>query len=280
MNVRSTFGIGIVLSGLWLSACIEQSSVGAVCFEDADCSNSVCIFVPGELEGLCLEEDEGCVGNAEVTRDQAIVDQSGIAGLIPTQGNVCVKLVGDLVIEAADLTSLDGLERLLEVTGDIRIRDNDTLENILGLSHLQRVGGDILVASNPALSAVEFSRLYAVQDLEVSGSNALQDLDGLESLTLVEGSLKVAGNPNLRSMAGLSSLLSIGANLEIHDNATLEELGFERLSSVDGQIAIYLNPNLPQCEALALADELGNSAATINTNDESASCVDVSVIAE
>ena len=101
----------------------------------------------------------------------------------------------------------------------------------------------------------------------------LTDLDGLNGVTSLTGygsnceiedaPLTISGNSALTNVDGLSNLHSLigGAmigTLFIVDNAALTNLdGLQALTSaVDGPLEIGNNPDLPQCEACDLVDQL------------------------
>ncbi len=85
------------------------------------------------------------------------------------------------------LTSLDGLERLTTVSGDLYLQNNDVLTSLEGLRALESVGEDLDIAFG-----------------------MMADLTGLENLREVGGSFAVTDVPSLSSLEGLQALTSVG----------------------------------------------------------------------
>jgi hypothetical protein len=96
----------------------------------------------------------------------------------------------------AELTSVDGLERLTQITGAIEIQYHPKLTSLVGLGHLTYAG-------------------Y----LFVQGNGALSELTGLEHLAAIGSNLLLEDNNALSSLAGLSALASVGGDVKIERNA-------------------------------------------------------------
>ena len=141
---------------------------------------------------------------------------------------------GDLVIRRSELTNLDLLRCIREITGTLHIYDNDALVDVSGLWWVERLGGDLIVADNDAL--VEFDALAKVRETEreqpepsktvnhgiVFIRNAsLERIRGLAELERITGDLVLRSNPALVSLEGLGSLREVGYALAVNHNASL-----------------------------------------------------------
>ena len=107
-------------------------------------------------------------------------------------------ITGNLSIVDTSLTSLEGLECLNHVGGNLYIDNNDSLTNLEGLNNLTSVGG-----------------------LYIRYNDSLTSLEGLNNLTSVGGSLYIVFNDSLTSLEGLSRLCFIGQNFKIEENHEL-----------------------------------------------------------
>jgi|GEM_PF-6629178 len=103
----------------------------------------------GALQTLADAECESLNGDlviGENFRGNALTSLEGL--------ETVVQIRGDLVITNLDVTSLQGLEGLREVEGDIRITYNDDLRELDALSDVARVGGDLALSYNLRLTSL------------------------------------------------------------------------------------------------------------------------------
>ncbi len=119
---------------------------------------------------------------------------------------------GDLIISGPDISYLDSLYPITNISGKLKIFVCGDLVNFEGLNNLVTVGGDV----------------------EIFNLVSLLNFEGLNSLTTINGNLMIGAgsilNQSLESLNGLSSLDSIGGTLEVRDNNSL--LSLEGLSSL------------------------------------------------
>lgn len=113
-----------------------------------------------------------------------------------------------------DVTDLQFLRCLGEITGGLWVSDNPDLETLSGLENLEVVGasgsGDNFVV--------------------ISGNGSLRSLEGLGSLEEL-GVLSIEDNPVLESMEGLSSLGRV-TELSVQRNDSLSVVGLRALDTV------------------------------------------------
>jgi hypothetical protein len=194
------------------------------------------------------------------------------------------ELGGDLTLqENPNLESLEGLSGLSAISGTFLLGGNPRLASLSGLSNL-RQAGSFAFGSLPLLTNFAgLARLTTLtRGMELFDLPALANLQGLESLTSVGGNVQLRELSGLSSLSGLNGLtrvdgvltlqslpllrdlsgpgaLSATNGVEIYGNATLASLaGMAALSSVgSGQLVIRNNPQLPGCEAEALANQIG-----------------------
>jgi hypothetical protein len=148
-------------------------------------------------------------------------DVEGLEGFLCVTGSLVVGSMphepdstGSGIQEPFELSvgvfTLDGLEDLEIVEGDVHIAGNTLLVSIEGLSGLQAVGRE-----------VRFQK-YPRGDLIIHQNGLLRDLDGLSSLTLVGASFVVSNNSILNDIDGASALERVGWELKFLDNPELD----------------------------------------------------------
>jgi len=193
-------------------------------------------------------------------------------------------VTGSLIIDA-DVESLEGLDMLTTIGGDLRISWNPHIKNLTGLKSLTSIGGlSITYTSLTSLSGLEniistggnlniwgnnaLTSLSGLENLtsvsgdlyigDVNGGNALTNLTGLENLTSVGGNLHIVWNDTLTSLNGLANLTSVGGRLSISGNDALTNLsGLENITSIGGDLEIYSNPSLTNLSGLENITSVG-----------------------
>ena len=148
----------------------------------------------------------------------------------------CTEIEGDVTINGDDITNLNGLNVLTNISGDFLIGElyspgpvNPALINLTGLENLTSIGGSLTLRGNSVLSG----------------------LNGLENLVYLGGDLRIGGayvwgpwpgcngNPSLSSLAGLDNLTTVGGTVEIYCNDLLPDFtGLESLITIEGSLNI------------------------------------------
>jgi hypothetical protein len=213
----------------------------------------------------------------------------------------CTEITGDLRIEGNGLADLDGVAPIERIGGELSITRTDSLTSV-ALPRLMTVGtltvevndalsslslpaltktGSFVISSNKALTSLSLPKLTTadgIGNMMTSGimdNAALAHLD-LPRLTTVGSGLLISYNLELTSLAGLSTLTTVGGDLYVVGNAGLTALGLPVLTDLRGNLIIEDNAELPQCQAVALQARLvangWTGAATICGNDATATC--------
>ena len=104
--------------------------------------------------------------------------------------------------------------------GVIHVRGNRQLTNIEGLSKLTQVSGTLQLKLNSLLDLDGFSSLTSAGGLTIDHEGWLTNLDGLSNLTDVLGDLYIYGN-GLITIDGLSALARVGGDLWLLQNKHL-----------------------------------------------------------
>ena len=202
---------------------------------------------PSELSCVC-----GVAGDL-VVRDTDLSSIDGLDGL--------VGVAGDVIIDAnPNLTGLEGLSALTSVRGDLVVSDNDDLASLVGLGGVRSVDGSVEVQHNAILTGLMgLSSLGSIgEDMHVSGNPSMEQADGLESLLVIGGDLEVSDNASMKAMSGLAQLEAVGGDVEVSGNLVLRGItGLTSLAAVSGSMGVTDNPELLAVgglEALTVVD--------------------------
>jgi hypothetical protein len=164
--------------------------------------------------------------------------------------------------------TLDGLESLKTIGGSLIIggqawSGNPYLGNISGLSNLDHVGGDIQIMGSEWLQ--DLNGLEKIDSVfgsitigyDVSGENlALKSMKGLDNLKYVQGDLVVESCPVLNDLSALSSLTSIEGTLRLTELDALEDVSAIYTLQDLGGLVIELLPRLKKLEGPENIDSL------------------------
>lgn len=171
---------------------------------------------------------------------------------------------GSLTIEAAAVTSLDGLQTLAEVDGGMVIRDNASLEQLAFQPYLS-LFGDVTIENNDvlvSLAGAEFigACVSCFDDGEAttgdpgdpgsggdeSGGEA-GSADGADEPTpggTFYGNILIAENDVLVDISALGNLVYAWQSVRLRGNAALASIAALRLQQVQGDLEIANQPAL------------------------------------
>ena len=165
-------------------------------------------------------------------------------GDVNTIGPTLIGAIGDLSIHydvpinpITDLSLLSGISSV----NTLNIYSNEFLPSLNGLDNLTSINGDLLIHNNPALTDISaLDQINTVENLEVLGNVSLANLSGLDGLFQIHGSLYIGGNDVLTDMSALQNLNIIKGALKVSFNKKLKDL-----SGLEGVSLIGTDPNLP-----------------------------------
>ena len=160
------------------------------------------------------------------------------------------QLKGNLLIREIDLLeSFNGLEQLTDIDGNLEIIYNNALKDIDGLNNLGEVGGNIVIRNIWYLEDIKFTNLtYVGGNFEISENSTLDEITGMENLLKIGGELKITKTDRI---TGFNNLTSIGG-LTLINNYVLNNI--ESLQNLTVLNNLYLENN----QLLASLDFLSN----------------------
>jgi len=231
------------------------------------------------LEGL-----NSIDGGLSISDNDTLANFSGLEAL--------TSIGGDLSINNNDaLTNLSGLEGLDSIAGNLSISYNDSLFNCetdVICNYLSNPTGSVSIynnangCDNPAeiadscgftIPCLPYGNYYFKSQVDIdhfqvdypgctelngivsiNGVN-INNLNGLNEVTSIEGSLFISRNDTLSSLSGLEALTSIGGYLSIWDNDALTSISkLEGLTSIGGELRINDNDSLSSLSGLENID--------------------------
>ncbi|MGG6230494.1 YARHG domain-containing protein [Tenacibaculum sp. SDUM215027] len=221
------------------------------------------VVYPKDLDTFLQGEYTTIEGNLEIYKT-SLTNLAQLKSLKVVKGNVYIGIYDykrDLEEGNESLTSLEGLDNLTEVSGELVIRDNESLDNIDALKKLKKVH-QLNISYNPMLKSIEgLSNLSGelLGGLQVYKNKRLQDISQLSGITLVGQHLIVSSNLSIRSLEGLHNIKAVkDGYLGIRSNANLKDLkGLRKLSTVDEEVQINSNPLIESLEGLEKLTAIG-----------------------
>jgi len=188
----------------------------------------------------------------------------------------CTEIEGDVTISGYGITNLNGLSVVTFIGGDLTIGgtlffSNPNLTSLTGLDNLETIGGDLLIGGNDLLTSL--SGLGNLASIGGNLSIGINVWDGIEYEDL--------GNNALTSLTGLNSVNSIGGNLYVRFNDALTSLsGIDNIAaSTIGDISIYSNSSLTNCEVQNVCDYLVSPNGTVTIHSNATGCNNPSEVA-
>lgn len=137
-----------------------------------------------------------------------------------------------LLIFNDELSSLMGLENLVEVENSITISQNENIKSIEALANMT-TSGQVIISGNPKLVSLKgLEKISEAAVISIRHNVTLMNLEGLNGVVNLSSSLNVIDNYNLKSLNGLTNLKSTQW-LHIVGNAIENLNGLEGLEEVD-----------------------------------------------
>lgn len=200
-------------------------------------------------------------GNLNICRNGALTSLTGLESLTEITGSV---LLGRLFYSPPflgcfgnwSLTSLDGLNNVNSIGGDLSIFCGNSLTSLTGLENLTYIGGNLKIGDGSVISNPFLITLTGLEgltsivgELIVSGNDTLASLSGLENITSI-GGLVIYSNNTLIDLTGLDNLMTIGGGIHIESTGLSSLSGLDNLTSIGGGLGIYGNDSLTSLTGL------------------------------
>ncbi|MCX6283579.1 MAG: T9SS type A sorting domain-containing protein [Bacteroidetes bacterium] len=121
------------------------------------------------------------------------------------------------------------------------------------------IQGDVIISGSDIKNLDSLRGLVSIEGyLDISHTELLGDLSGLDSLRAIGGHFGIYSNLNLRTLKGLGHLQLVGDNFEIFDNPVLRDLkGLDTLAAITRNFWIGSNPVLDTLKGLKNLRSIG-----------------------
>lgn len=234
--------------------------------------NSFTTFYPG---CTALPENLFIVGQSQATD---ISDLSPLSVLTSVGSGILIQNVGGLTtldglqnitsvggeIELYSnpiLTDITALSKITSVPGRLSVAENDALTTLFGLHNIKSVGNDLNIVSNPALTTMSSLTVTSVgDDIFIENNPLLTDLLGLQNIVTLADELLISGNDALISLQALSGFTIMNDDLEISYNPSLTSLaGIDNITTYVGDLIISENASLADLSVLSDLTEIGGT---------------------
>ena len=218
-----------------------------------------------EVEAACTTPN--CPASDIIFTSQAEIDA------FPTTYLGCTQVSGGVTIDddvVGNITNLNGLNQLTNISGYLYIGSNAALTSLTGLDAISSIGSDLHIESNTALTSLSgLNNVISIGgSLDISGNSTLESLSGLDALTSIEGSLIISNNPALTSLSGLDAVTYIGGELIIDGN---NSLSICEVQSVCDYISDQANP-------ATISGNAAGCASRVEVETACAGCVPVLIV--
>ncbi len=215
-----------------------------------------------DVENFVLPSGGIIIGDLEIN-DTSPNDP--ITSLEPLQG--VVRIIGDLTIENTEqLQTLEGLEQLKDVRG-LRIQETKNL-SLSGLNGLEKIITGFYCDDNIGLQNLEgLNNVKEIKAVLIRNNQGLASLQGLNNLKSIGQSLWINYNNDLTNLEGLNELETIGLFFLIRGNDGLINLeGLDKLKYIERGFVIDENTNLSNFIGLNALESVGTFIQIKNNN--------------
>lgn len=169
------------------------------------------------------------------------------------------------------LKNLDGLDFLALVQSitftkfNIRIENNDSLEQIDGLKGLGLFEGDIQIIDNPSLTNIDgLERITEVDNILMNGNPSLVNLKGLANIEEIK-SLSIIGSHSLTAINELDNIGEFVTIIILVSNVSLTDISsLSKIKSISN-LRISDNPSLVDFSPLNKLERISGTLNIINT---------------
>ena len=198
-------------------------------FKSISCSLLLLAFSHFLYANKTIDEVIPCA--SIVVNSQTDITNLGISGCTMIAGHVTISTTNP----ADPITDLSDFMNIIEISGNLTITNNPTLQSLLGLQNITNIGGALTISDNMQL----------------------QSISNLSSLERVEQSIAITNNMSIKGNAINPALTFIGSDFNIEQNDSLVTLpSFPLLDTIMGDLIVEYNDELatvPDFAALIFA---------------------------
>ena len=237
------------------------------------------------------------------TGNVSVATQAEVEALRTSLTAGATRIVGNVTIGpesgASNISDLSPLAAITEIVGNVIVRQNPDLPNLIGLNQLQIIGGSFEMNRNDDLTSLgDFTALQSIggsfvvgEPTSDDGNATLTSLGNFTALQTIGGSFVVERNTFLTSLGDFSTLHTIGDSFRMNANYALTSMGnftalqsigdgfemrfsaltslgdFTALQSIGGTFVVHINDDLTSLGNFPDLQTIGDDfEVTKNTN--------------
>lgn len=191
--------------------------------------NEVCSIIPGDLK---------------ISDKTPNFDTVSLLGLKNIE-----TVLGDVTLTGRKLVSIEGLEKLNHIAGDLVFSENHSFFDMKTLRNLESIDGTLMINHSSIKNFIGLENLKRVGELRIEQEDNFESFEGLQSLKRIDKGLRLRFL-NIKTLSGLDNLEYIGENIELFslhkltDITALKNLSAEPLKT----IRITNNSRLTNCD--------------------------------
>lgn len=234
------------------------------------------------LDSLEATNNAGFFHGMRIENNIALTSFDGLQNLLGNSGYF-------YIINNPALTSLKGLNKLsYNHFGDFSIQTCNNLKSLQGLENLKLIDGNLMLQENAQLTDISaLGNLSIITDrIYLQNNQSLERLNGLEKITKLEG-LEITNNYKLWDLQGLKNLVSLkylglhGINeikelsalknikeleyLIVTDNVSLTDFrGLDNLEKITVKLRLFMNTGLVNFSGMKKLTSLNSLAIESN----------------
>lgn len=208
------------------------------------------IAIEGMNGALTVTGNLSISSNSALERITGFDNISTISGNMDIIGNIALQTLagfemlqqvnGDkLSIETNTvLNTIPSFNALRSIFGELRIEFND-LSALNGFNALEQLGG-ILITSEPGITELNaFNTVAQVNGDIVLSDMGVLEITGFQNLNRIDGRFSFVSFPDVQHLDFLSSVISIGGNLDINSCPRLNSMaGLNNVEMIDGDFSV------------------------------------------
>ena len=223
--------------------------------------------------------------NLVYVEDDIIIDLSNTGGqpseLTNLQGLSALQRSGSFQVtgnydDGSNLISLDGLNNLDSIVGDLRLIDLYSLTSLDALSGLEFVNEIELIELLSLETPPTFEELTEIESLWIK-LTSLTSTPVFSQLQSIQDDIMIDLNPSLLNITGFSELQEFNG-LSVTDNTALSEVLFPQDVSFSGTLELEDNFELEECGISPIICNLIEQADEIILSDNGENCNDSDAI--
>ena len=204
-------------------------------------------------------------GSLQISSNNLLSNISGLSELTKVDGDMIIKRNDKLVnICLKSLTQVDGkflvkqnqkligLGNKLEMVGSLEISENEALSSLDWLQDLSSIGGDVKIHENPqlqTLNGLQNILSYVNGSLSIVNNEHLEDLKALENVNHVSRDLVIQYSGGRVLSNCLNNIIVVGSDLKIVGLFILVG-AFQKLESVGGDFFMSHSSITPESQIM------------------------------